>query len=239
MNKATISKHNVNDYAMTEALNTVCGNLLFTGQQNKTILLTSCTKGEGKSYLSMEITENLAHRGLKVALIDADLRRSNFTKNYGVKLGGEKQGLAHYLAGYCKLEDALYETDIDGVYVIPNGRYVANPVPLISGPVFADLMKTLSKEFDYVIVDAPPIGLVVDAAEMAHYCDGTIFVITYNQTRRRELADAKEQIEKSGCRILGGIINQVTFEGISSKKYYYRYYYTKYGDEYYSYKSRK
>lgn len=227
------------DYSGTEALNTICSNLTFSGRDLKKIVVTSCTAGEGKSFLTMHIVQNLARRGKSVVLVDADLRRSFLIKRYGLETEGEWRGLAHFLAGYDDLEDILYATNFDNVYVVPTGRDVANPIQLLDSPHFADMLNALARRFDYVIVDAPPVGLVIDAAEIAKVCDGTVFVIEYNKTRRREIIDAQRQIAQAGCQVLGCIINKVTFDSLSAKKYYNKSYYSHYNNEYYKRDGKK
>ena len=221
------------DYSGTEALNTICSNLVFAGHNLKKIVITSCTAGEGKSFMTMHIVQNLARRGKSVILVDADLRRSFLIKRYGLETDAEWRGLAHFLAGYDDLENIIYETDIENVYVIPTGRDVANPVQLLDSPHFSEMFDVLARRFDYIIVDAPPVGLVIDAAEIAKMCDGAVFVIEYNKTRRREIIDAQRQIAQAGCPVLGCVINKVTFDSLSAKKYYNKSYYSHYNNEYY------
>ena len=238
MNRAKITKLRENDYASTEALNQICSNFIFAGQEYKKVLLTSCIASEGKSFMSIQIMQNLAKRGRRVVIVDADLRRSQMVKTYGIELEGDKNGLVHYLAGYCPAEEVLYETNIQNAYLIPVGRDVVNPIPLLTSKRFSSLLDSLAEQFDYVIVDAPPVGLVVDAAEIARFCDGALFIVSYNMTRRRDLQEAKNQMMRSGCPIIGCIINQVTFESLSAKKYYNKSYYSHYNDEYYARGSR-
>jgi len=231
--RASISNLEEMDYSGTEALNTICSNLIFAGRDVKKIVMTSCTAGEGKSFLTMHIAQNLARRGKSVVLVDADLRRSYLIKRYGMETDGEWRGLAHFLAGYDDLDDVVYATDLDNVYVIPTGRDVANPIQLLDTQHFEDMMNVLARRFDFVIVDAPPVGLVIDAAEIAKVCDGAVLVIEYNKTRRRDILDAQKQIAQAGCTVLGCIINKVTFDSLSAKKYYNRSYYSHYNSEYY------
>ena len=233
MKKATVGRIERLEYSTNEALNTICSNLTFAGRNLKKIVLTSCTAGEGKSFLTLQIAQNLAKRGKKICLVDADLRRSFLVKRYDITTEGEWVGLAHYLAGYNKLEDVIYRTNLYDICLIPIGRDVANPVPLLDSPDFSAMLDRLPEEFDLVLVDAPPVGLVIDAAEIASVCDGAIFVIEYNKTRRREIQDAHHQIEQTGCRVLGCIINKVRFDTISAKKYYNKSYYSHYNSEYY------
>lgn len=232
MKKAAIGYIETLDYSGNEALNTICSNLSFAGRDLKKIVMTSCSAGEGKSYMTMQIAKNLAKRGKRVVVVDADLRRSLIIKKYKMKTVGEWKGLAHYLAGHEKLEDVLYETNIDNLYFIPIGRDVSNPMPLLDTCYFSELLNTLVRNFDLVLVDAPPIGLVIDAAEIAQSCDGAVFVVEYNKTRRREVLGARQQMEQANCPIVGCVINKMKFDTLSAKKYYSKSYYNHYNNEY-------
>lgn len=234
MRKATLNRVESLDYYGTESVNTICSNLSFVGTQIRKIVMTSCNAGEGKTSTSMRIMQNFARRGKRVVLVDTDLRRSFLVKRYGFRTEGEIQGLAHYLAGFCDIDSIIYQTNIPGAYIIPVGRETANPIPLIESPQFSRLLDTLAENFDLVIVDAPPVGLVIDAAEIAKYCDGAVFVVEYNSTRRRMLLNAQRQLRQSGCPILGCIINKVAFDTFSAKQYYNKSYYNAYygGDAY-------
>ena len=85
----------------------------------------------------------------------------------------------------------------------------------------------LARMADYVIVDAPPVGVVIDAAEIAKACDGTLIAVHYNDVSRQELLDVKQQIEQTGCPILGTVLNQVDYDNYMGRKYYKSY--SKYG----------
>jgi capsular exopolysaccharide synthesis family protein len=213
-------------YAAAEALNALCTNLTFCGKDVKRIMLTSCSSGEGKTFLSMNIARTMAALGKNTAFIDADLRRSHVMAWYGLLLeGGYEYGTTHFLAGKCEFKDALYITNIPGLSMMPVGRTVANPLPLLNTSRFSELMEELSARFDYVFVDAPPVGLVIDAAEIAKSCDGTLFIVRYNAVRRRELLEARMQINRTGCAILGAVLNQVNFDTHSNRNYKKSYYY--------------
>lgn len=232
MQQAVI-KANLNlDYAGSEAFNTVCSNLTFSGKNIKKIVITSCEPNDGKSFVALQVVVNMARRGKRVLLMDADLRLSVMNAHYNIDLGGSKYGMAHLLSGQCMLEDALYETNIQNVYYIPIGTDVQAPLSLIATPDFDNLVKTMSQNFDLVVIDAPPVGLVIDAAEIAKSCDGSVLVLSYGVTHRRALADAKQQLERTGTPILGCILNKVTMDRLSTKKYYSyggKYGYSKYG----------
>ena len=212
MKQLKITKFPELDYAGSEAFNTLSTNLSFAGETVKKIMITSCHASEGKSYLSMNLMRTLAQRGMKVALVDADLRRSVVNAQYGLQFE-------------------------DGALMVPVGRDVPNPLALLSNHHFKDLLDALAQRVDYVLVDAAPVGVVIDAAEIAKSCDGTLIAVQYNDVRRQELLDVKQQIEQSGCPILGTVLNQVDYDRYLSRKYYYRTY-GKYGyyNRYYKHK---
>ena len=224
MKQLKITKFPALDYAGNEAFNTLSTNLSFAGENIKKIMLTSCHASEGKSYLSMNLSRTLAQRGKRVALVDADLRRSMINSVYGVRFEHDKSsgnGLSHFLAGMVGMDEVIYQTDITNMLMVPVGREVPNPLALLSGRHFEELLDTLAKMVDYVIVDAAPMGIVIDAAEIAKVCDGTLIAVHYNDVRRQELLDVKQQIEQSGCPILGTVLNQVDYDNYLGRKYYY------------------
>ena len=231
MKQLKITKFPELDYAGSEAFNTLSTNLSFAGETVKKIMITSCHASEGKSYLSMNLMRTLAQRGMKVALVDADLRRSVVNAQYGLQFEdgrNDDKGLSHFLAGMVGMEEVIYQTDIPGALMVPVGRDVPNPLALLSNHHFKDLLDALAQRVDYVLVDAAPVGVVIDAAEIAKSCDGTLIAVQYNDVRRQELLDVKQQIEQSGCPILGTVLNQVDYDSYLSRKYYYRTY-GKYG----------
>lgn len=232
MQKAIITGDLTLDYAGNEAINTICSNLTFSGKNIKKIVITSCEPNDGKSFIAIQTVINMARRGKRTVLVDADLRLSVLNTDYGIRLLGEGYGLAHLLSGQCMLEQALYETNLANVFYIPIGTDVQAPLSLIATPDFDKLIRVLAETFDLVIIDAPPVGLVIDAAEIARSCDGSVLVLEYNKTHRRALTEAKQQMERTGTPILGCVLNKVTMDRLSTKKYYSyggRYGYSKYG----------
>ncbi len=230
MLKAMINGNVTLDYAGSEAFNTICSNLSFAGKNIRKIVITSCEPNDGKSFVALQVAINMAQRGKKVVLIDADLRLSVMNTQYSIQLQGAGNGLAHYLSGQCPLEEAMYETSIPDLFFIPIGTEVQAPLSLISTPDFTNLVQSLGETFDLVIIDAPPVGLVIDAAEIAKSCDGSVLVLEYSKTHRRALQEARSQMERTGTPILGCILNKVAMDRLSTKKYYrYGGRYGKYG----------
>ena len=219
-------------YAVTEAINTLCTNLTFTGRTYKKIMITSVTESEGKSFLAMEIFRKMAELGKSIILVDADLRRSKIGARYGIRYNTSSDlGITHYLAGKCALEDVLYSTNLRRAYFLPVGYYVSNSLALISSPKFHDLLDQLSMQADYVLVDGPPVGLIVDGLEIAKSCDGAVFAVSYNKVHRGDLVEAQQQVERSGCTVLGAVLNNVPMNVYNSRKY--KGVYGNYGKKYY------
>ena len=132
-------------YAGQEAINTLCTNLTFSGENMKRIMMTSTHASEGKSFLTMNVLRTMAKIGKRVVLVDADLRRSYIASRYGFfHEDTENQwGLAHFLAGMVNVPDIVYSTNLDGVYVVPVGRTVSNALPLLNSNRFNLLLYKL------------------------------------------------------------------------------------------------
>lgn len=226
MNRLSIGRFPPLSYACGEAMNTLCTNLSFSGENIRKIMITSCHASEGKSYLSMNIMRMMAQLGKTIVLVDADLRRSMIASKYDLQFSDPEHmcGLVHFLAGKVNEDDVIYQTDIMGAYMVPVGREVSNPLPLLNSPRFEWLLNDLAQRADYVIVDAPPVGTVIDGAQIAKSCDGTLIAVSYNAVHRQELIDVKEQLEQTGRPILGTVLNMVEYDHYLSRKYYYKYY---------------
>ena len=126
------------------------------------------------------------------------------------------------------------------LYLIPAGRNTSNPLPLLTSKEFQNLMEFCGENFDLVLLDAAPIGLVIDAAEVARCCDGAVLITRYRKTRTREMNMARQQIEQANCPVVGCIINAVTMDTLSARKNYSNSYYSHYNSSYNeSVKSRK
>lgn len=241
METINIRRFPVIGYACSEAINTLCTNLSFAGENVHKIMVTSSHASEGKSFLSMNIMRTLAKLGKTVVLVDADLRRSMISSKYELQFQIDKpKGLSHYLAGMARIDEVIYETNIAGAYMVPVGREVSNSLPLLTSPHLDELLSDLARRVDYVIVDAPPLGVLIDAAEIAKSCDGALLVVSYDAVHKQELIAVKEQLEQTGCPILGTVLNRVKFDNYLSKKFYYKSYYSYgYGYDLYDRSHRK
>ena len=223
MNQLSIGRFPELDYACGEAMNTLCTNLFYCGENIRSVLLTSRYEQEGKSSIAMNVMRTLAGYGKRVVLVDADLRCSTLARRYRFSFARrEAFGLAQYLAGMCELEDAVYQTNLPGAYILPAGREVLNSMQLLSSPRYGEMMQALRKNFDVVLVDSPPAGVIVDAVEIAKYCDGAIIVVAYNKGRRQDIGEVAASIAKTGCKVLGAVMNGVNLKSFRNRRYYYR-----------------
>jgi capsular exopolysaccharide synthesis family protein len=168
-----------------------------------------------------------------VVLVDTDLRRSVLVSRYEIETVGKIRGLSAFLVNMYNVDDIVYETDIPGAFMVLGGGDVANSLTLLSTPRLPMLLNALAKVFDVVLVDSTPIGVIIDAAEVAKSCDGVLMVVSDNTVSRRELAEAVVQLQNTGVDIIGTVLNKVSFDSHSSKKYYHRAYYSHYSRGYY------
>ena len=223
MNQINISRFPKLDYACNEAMNTLCTNLFYCGDEIHSVLITSRYEQEGKSSVAMNMLRTLSSFGKRVLLVDADLRCSSLARRYRFDFQyAEAFGLAQYLAGMCALEDAVYSTDLPNAFLLPAGREVLNSMQLLASPRYGEMMEALRKNFDVVLVDSPPAGVIVDAVEIAKYCDGAIIVVAYNKGRRQDIGEVAASIAKTGCKVLGAVMNGVNLKSFRNRKYYYR-----------------
>ena len=218
------------DYALVEAIKAMRTNIEFSGEENKVILLTSGLRDAGKSFISMNLAMSLAEKGKRVFYIDADLRKSVLIGRYRIK--GQYEGLSHYLVGRCNIDSAIVTTNIRNLDMVLAGHKPPNPSELLGGKRFTNLVRRLREVYDYVIIDTPPIGEVIDAAVIAKACDGAIIVTAYGHNSYRFLNGCKNQIEKSGCKVMGVILNKVPKERRGGYGKYYGQYYGHYYGEY-------
>lgn len=212
-----------NSYIVNEAYKTLRTNILFAGADIKKILFTSTQENEGKSTVSTELAKNLAEIGKRTLLIDADMRKSVILRN----TADSKNilGLSDLLLGNVGVESVLYTTQIPNFDVIFSGCFPSNPVDLLSSPKLSKILDDFAQEYDYVILDTPPLQPVIDAAVVSANCDGVILVITPGKVKYNEVLSVKKQILKSGSNILGVVLNETEEKyrdkDRSSKKYYY------------------
>lgn len=230
MNRVEIDRdERMNNYLVEESFKAIRANLMFCGADIKVVLLTSCQASEGKSTVSAELAYSLSAIGKKVLLVDADLRKSSLLTRLAPAWHGEMMGMSQYLSGQATAEEVLFHTQYENLDVIFAGKCPPNPADLAGSARFKALLDESKQQYDYILVDTPPVGIVIDAAMIAPYCDGAIMVVSLDDVGARAIRAAQMQIEKSGCRILGVILNEASkkkrgFGIFSSKNKYADYY---------------
>ena len=214
------------DHFYEEAIKTLRTNIQFTGRNIKCILITSCFPNEGKSDIAFQLAREIGNIGKRVVLVDADIRKSTFASRY--RIGRPVKGLSHYLCGTMEAERICYQTNYDNVDIIFAGSLVPNPSELLEEPALEELIKYLRDQYDYILIDTPPIASMADASIVAKWCDGAILVIEDGRVSYRIAQKAKKQITQTGCKILGAVLNKVDTK---KDRYYgrYGYYHEYYG----------
>ncbi|MCD7881382.1 MAG: CpsD/CapB family tyrosine-protein kinase [Clostridiales bacterium] len=204
-------------FPVQEAYKVLRTNLLFCGQDIHVVAVTSCMENEGKTTICLNLAKSLAELNRNVLVIDADMRKS-------VMAGRDTTaknvvGLSEMLTGMNSLGECLYKTQYETLQVMFAGKYPPNPVELLNGKYFQQLLNELRKHYDYIIIDPPPLGEVIDAAVVAPCCDGTILVLGDKNVRKKQMQDVVEQLRKSGSKILGVVRNNIRGK---DRRYYYR-----------------
>lgn len=222
--KIEVSRFVTKDFRAAEAIKTLRTNLMFSGDTIHAVALTSFGPAEGKSTISFQLAASLAQAGKSVLLIDADLRKSVLANRLRVR--GKIDGLSHYLSGMANVSELLYQTDIPGFYVMFAGIRVPNAAEVLGSSRFKKLISAVKVTFDYTIVDAAPVGQVIDCAVMAPEMDGVLLVVDAAKNSYKMERRIKNQLEKSGGKVLGVILNRVDFNDKGScygKAYGYDY----------------
>lgn len=210
----------------SEAYRTLRTNLLFmsvSGPVGK-LLVTSPVAGEGKTTTAANLAVVLAQAGQRVLLVGADLRRPSVHRHFGVS---NRVGLSSVLSGQASLLEAVNDPAIRGLRVMSGGPVPPNPTELLGSLAMKDFLDQAAQVTDWVILDAPPVLGLADAAVLATLCDATLFVVN-ETTNRRVLAHARDQLAKVRARVVGTVLNNFG----PAFSYYYSDYYA-YTSQYY------
>lgn len=234
-NKSDIDKIVEKDSASlaSEAYRSIRTGLLFSLDQSgsaKSIVITSSVPREGKTITAVNLAMMIANSGEKVLLVDADMRRPRIHTVFNME---NKSGLSQFLTGDADLMEIANISGVDNLYIVTAGKGTHKPAELLSSNNMKIFLEKAGKEFSKIIFDAPPVGLVTDAAILSSICTGTVLIAEGSRTNRELLKRSKELLGKVNARILGVIVNNVS---ISRDNYYYPHYY--YG-KYYKTSSKK
>ncbi len=201
--------------------------LSFSDKPPKKITITSANPAEGKTTTVVNTAIALAQTGVQVVIVDADMRKPRIHKVFEARDG---RGLSNFLSGNADLETVIKNTEIPNLSYIPAGPIPPNPSELIGSSRFKNMMASLEKRFDHVIIDSPPVLGFADSIILSTSVDGIILVALGGKTPRETLQRAKEMLQQVNAKILGVVINRVNIQRSDYGYYYYRYHYY-YGKE--------
>jgi capsular exopolysaccharide synthesis family protein len=213
-----------------EAYRTIRTGILLSqaGSPPRVILVSSAQSSEGKTTTTVNLAASLASTGGSVVIIDADLRRPSLMRH--LKIENDRPGLVELLTGLCEIDEVIFREQLPGVSIILSGRIPPNPAELLGSTEMENLVDRLAGQFDYVLIDSPPILPVTDSVILSRFVDGVVFVVKGGSTPRKVARDAKNRLLNVGARLLGVILNDVD---VTNGDYYYynRYYYAYYKGE--------
>ena len=189
-----------------EYYNALRTNIQLSGENIKVIAVTSVQSGEGKSTTSASLAIAFARSGYNTLLIDADIRNS--VMSGAPKTRDKITGLTDHLAGAADLSNGLCDTSVENLFVIEAGQISPNPTALLQSKNFGMMIDILRNHYDYIIIDTPPIGIVIDAAIIAQKCDASALVVESGNVKRKALQKAKGQLGQTGTPFLGVILNK-------------------------------
>ncbi len=210
-------------FYIKEAYKTLRTNFIFSVAATKknVVVVSSANPGEGKSTTTVNIAVSLAQAGKKILLIDADMRKPVQHITFKIK---NKNGLSDILADMGKFEDIVQKTSIENLSIITSGAKPPNPSELLSSDSFKEMIEKVKNDYDYIIIDTPPINVVSDAIVIKDYIAGVVLVVRHNFTRYEDMNRAVKQIQLSDTNILGFVLNDIErkYRGGYYKSYYYK-----------------
>ena len=201
-----------------EAIRTIKTNIKYSSadRNKKVILITSSEAGEGKSTISANLALSLSQDNKKVILIDGDLRKPSVHRQFRISA---KEGLSEVLIGEKELEKTKVKID-DNLDIIPSGHIPPNPAELLASDKMEEILNTLREEYDYIIIDTNPLGIVADSQILSSKVDGVVLVAKYGSSKKENLITCKKLIDQVGGKVIGVVINMVNS---NNNKYYYYY----------------
>ena len=227
------------NFYVQEAYKALRTNVRFylSGDGCKKFAITSGLAGEGKSITILNLAISFAETGKKVLLIDADLRRPTMAR---LLIEKASPGLSNVLAGLCSEDQAIRRNIYPNLDIIFSGEIPPNPSELLGGSRMQKLMDKMSQKYDYIMIDMPPVAIVADVCVMADMLDGVLFLVRTDRTEKEAVNRGLKQLEMSGVKLMGFVLNGGSKErgGYYGKKYRYRHKY-KYGYYRYTYENHQ
>ena len=193
---------------------------------HNSLLITGSSPGLGKSFISKNLGAVLANAGQRIVIIDADLRKGHINKEFGLR---RETGVSEYVVGSVKLEDIVKPTSVPNLWVVTTGQIPPNPSELLMHQRFEQMLKLLGEQFDTLIVDAPPILAVSDAAIIGRITGATLMVARSGRHPIAELEQAVKRLNHAGILVKGFVFNDLNTDRqryrYGYKGYVYKYSY--------------
>lgn len=205
---------------VSEQFRTIRTNIQFSmiDETVRTIVVTSAGPTSGKSTIAANLSATFASEDKRVLLVDSDLRKPTVHKTFKVR---NNDGLTTLLTDkQTDVEDVVYRTHTDGLYILTSGAIPPNPAELLSSKRMEEVKQQMLDYFDMIIFDMPPVLAVTDAQVMSTKTDGVLFIIPQGQASKEEVHKAKDMLEKVKANVLGAVLNRVDK---SDDSYYYYY----------------
>lgn len=202
------------------AAKTLLANIRFASVDRpvKSIVLTSSVPNEGKSTVAYNLAQAIASSGKRTLIVECDMRRRSLADMVGARA---RHGIYAVLSGQVELDEALVATSHRNLFFLDSEPHIPNPADILSSQRFRKLVAQMESDFDYVVIDTPPVGTFVDAAIIATLADATALVVRERFVKRAELQNAYDQLKKADANVIGVIMNMCEAE---SSEYYYAYY---------------
>ena len=206
-------------FAVQEAYKTLRTNVRFflRGEGCKRICITSSAAGEGKSITLLNLAISIAEGGQKVLLIDADLRRPALARLLVEK---SSPGLTNILAGIVDIKEGIRKEMYPNLDIIFSGDVPPNPSELLGSEKMEELINRMAKEYDYILVDTPPVNVVSDACIVANLLDGVLMLVRQGRSRKDAVRRAVANLRLTGAKPLGFVLNGVVLDNGKSYGYY-------------------
>lgn len=218
-------------FAASEAYKLLRTNLLFAlpeQQKCRVVGITSAGSGEGKSTTSLNLAYILAEADKRVLLIEGDMRLPVISKRLKLKAA---PGLSNVLAGMCTEKEAIQACSIqENLWLMASGDIPPNPSEMLGSVQMREMLDCLSDQFDFILLDLPPVNVVADALVVSQLTHGVIVVVRQDYATRRGVEEAMRQMQYAGAKVLGFVMTCSDAQGKSKKKYGYGYKYS-YGYE--------
>lgn len=214
-----------NKFALVESYKVARTNIMFSlaASEKKIFAVTSYSKGEGKSTASSNLAISFSKMEKRVLLIDADLRRPNIHNIFKI---GNDFGLSNVVSKMITFEESVNRNVINNLDVLPAGIIPPNPSELLCSNSFKRLMEKITEEYDYIIIDTPPIGVVADALMLKDYIAGFVVVVRERCTTHRDLGRILESMRLADAKVIGLVEVGCDISAKRGKKNYsfYQYY---------------